>query len=75
MIMKTTDILRQADKLGITLSLTKDKIPYQPKSAAHEEFIETLRQNKLAIMRHLRNHEDLETRVKREGYVTAMPTP
>lgn len=64
-----TDILRQASELGITLSVTKDRIQYQPKSAASHEFVQALRQNKPAVMRHLIEAEDLDGRIQREGYV------
>ena len=57
--MNPADILRQASELGISLSITKDRVQYRPKSAASPEFVQALRQNKPAVMRHLTETEDL----------------
>lgn len=67
--MNPADILRQASELGISLSITKDRVQYRPKSAASPEFVQALRQNKPAVMRHLTETEDLEGRLRRDGCV------
>ena len=48
--MLVTEIIRQADELGIDLSVDEGMILYQPKSAATPEFVEALRQNKTTII-------------------------
>ena len=55
--MDAETIIRQAHDLGITLRPAGDRIEYAPKELAADDFVESLRRYKTAILEHLR--EDL----------------
>ena len=51
--MRVLAIIEEALSLGITLSVTGDKITYAPKSRTPEEFVERLKKHKLELLEHL----------------------
>lgn len=52
--MNALDVIQRANELGLTLSVSDEKIQFRPKSAAPVDFVDELRRNKDEVLDYLR---------------------